>query len=459
MADTNSSQLSTDSKHLESAKTTSDLVIQVEQPQVSSSKSNVETSTKKEANGAAESIPRTSSTGKTKTDRKKDDRRTSKGASDHRSSSVGSSKLEDLLAAMNLNNNLNEEEHLLSVLGEYLSPAQVGVDDDDEKDSDRPTAETIRRLKSLTVDGVIEYLKSEQCQNVIVMVGAGISTSAGIPDFRSPNSGIYSKLARYNLPSPECVFEINYFKQNPKPFFELAKELFDYDRCRPTPCHAFIRLLQQKNRLLRLYTQNIDGLEFEAGLPDSSVVTAHGSFHKARCLACKKEYDFEHIRRHLFDRADTSEDDHASSTTAVTIPRCTVCENRPNNIIKPDIVFFGEQLPAAFYDMQTVDFPKCDLLLIIGTSLSVQPFAALVDAVGPHVPRVLINREKCGTSSRLHHLMGIKSGLEFNLKDNYRDVFLKGDCDSVCCDLIDRLGWSEEFQALLDTIRDPKSSR
>jgi NAD-dependent deacetylase sirtuin 2 len=361
-------------------------------------------------------------------------------ASSAPASSLASSKLEDLLAAMMLN---NEEEHLMSVLSEYLGPTQSSEDD-------LPTSsDSSHKLRSLDMDGVVEYLQSESCRNVIVMVGAGISTSAGIPDFRSPDSGIYSKLARHNLPSPECVFEINYFRNNPKPFFELAKELFDYDRCRPTPCHAFIRLLHQKRRLLRLYTQNIDGLEYEAGLDEETVIAAHGSFHKSRCLACRKEYDFEHIRSHLFDRPDGEE---------VTIPRCDECPGRPHNIIKPNIVFFGEQLPAAFYDMQSVDFPKCDLLLIVGTSLSVQPFAGLIDAVTPEVPRVLINREKCGTSSRLHNLMGIKSGLEFNLKDNYRDVFLQGDCDSVCRELVDKLGWTDEFELLLQSIRDPKSS-
>jgi NAD-dependent SIR2 family protein deacetylase len=89
---------------------------------------------------------------------------------------------------------------------------------------------------------------------------AGISVSAGIPDFRSPGTGLYDNLAKYNLPEPTAVFDINYFRENPAPFYQLAKELFP-GQYKPTPTHLFIRLLHDKGLLRRCFTQNIDSLE------------------------------------------------------------------------------------------------------------------------------------------------------------------------------------------------------
>ncbi|KAG6823915.1 NAD-dependent protein deacetylase sirtuin-2, partial [Arthromyces matolae] len=91
-----------------------------------------------------------------------------------------------------------------------------------------------------------------------------VSTSAGIPDFRSPNTGLYSNLARLNLPHPEAVFEINFFRRNPVPFYTLAAELYP-GSFRPTPTHSFIKLLESHNLLHMCFTQNIDTLERRAG--------------------------------------------------------------------------------------------------------------------------------------------------------------------------------------------------
>ncbi|KAG0414192.1 hypothetical protein HPB47_008620, partial [Ixodes persulcatus] len=168
-------------------------------------------------------------------------------------------------------------------------------------------------------------------KNVIAMIGAGISTAAGIPDFRSPTSGIYSKLGKYNLPSPEAIFEIGYF--------------------RPTLSHYFLRLLHEKGLLLRLYTQ---------------------------------------------------------------------------------------------------DFARCDLLIIIGTSLQVQPFAGLVDKVHNSIPRLLINLEKCGQGNLMSKILGLGCGLDFDSEANYRDVALLGTCDSGCRLVADRLGWKDDLGRLVE---------
>lgn len=123
------------------------------------------------------------------------------------------------------------------------------------------------------------------------MVGAGISTSAGIPDFRSKGTGLYHNLKKYNLPYPTAIFEVDYFRKQPKPFFSLAKELYP-GNFKPTPCHYFIKLLCEKGLLLRHYTQNIDTLERIAGVPGEKLVEAHGTFHTNHCInkRCKQEF-------------------------------------------------------------------------------------------------------------------------------------------------------------------------
>lgn len=131
-------------------------------------------------------------------------------------------------------------------------------------------------------------VKMGRCKNVVVVAGAGISTASGIPDFRlasgcfsssvgafvslthhvaaisaflrTPGTGLYANLEQYNLPYPEAVFNIDFFSNDPLPFFSLAKALYPGSH-RPNYIHYFIRVLHHKGLLLRMYTQNIDGLE------------------------------------------------------------------------------------------------------------------------------------------------------------------------------------------------------
>lgn len=106
-----------------------------------------------------------------------------------------------------------------------------------------------------TLEELCRRLGKGEYKRVVVMVGAGVSVAAGIPDFRSPGSGLYDTLkGREDLPSPESVFDIEFFRRNPKPFFSLAKELYPGQH-RPTAAHYFIRLLFERGILLRCYTQ------------------------------------------------------------------------------------------------------------------------------------------------------------------------------------------------------------
>merc|ERR1712151_657346 len=138
------------------------------------------------------------------------------------------------------------------------------------------------------VAGVARYFKNHNCRRILVLTGAGISTSAGIPDFRSPGNGLYSRLQQYNLPKPEAMFDLKYFRTNPAPFCKLAQELWP-GSFEPTMCHYFIRLLHEKGVLQRCYTQNIDSLELLAGLPPEMLVQAHGSFEAAHAIDTEPE--------------------------------------------------------------------------------------------------------------------------------------------------------------------------
>jgi NAD+-dependent protein deacetylase sirtuin 2 len=119
-------------------------------------------------------------------------------------------------------------------------------------------------------------------------------------------------------------------------------------------------------------------------------------------------------------------------------------------VVKPDIVFFGENLPEKFYVLPHRDFAECDLLIIMGTSLTVQPFAGLVDYASDECVRLLINREKVGGSkSVFFRAMMFGEGLCFDLPGNRRDVALEGDCDDGVLLLAEKLGFAEELQELI----------
>jgi len=226
------------------------------------------------------------------------------------------------------------------------------------------------------VDKIAQIL--DQSQSIVCMAGAGLSTASGIPDFRSPNTGIYANLKKYNLPYPEAIFEINYFRENPRPFNTWAKEFFPGVNYLPNKGHYFLKVLQDKGKLLKYFTQNIDGLERLAGLDEDKVVEAHGTFSSAACIQCNSNYDIIDLKEKILMDEDVS---------------CKSC----GSWVKPNIVFFGEALPPRFFDEAEMDCEFCDQLICMGTSLEVYPFAGIVDAPKHKTPRLLINYDLVGS--------------------------------------------------------------
>lgn len=274
------------------------------------------------------------------------------------------------------------------------------------------------------------------CQNVIVVTGAGISTSLGIPDFRS-SDGIYSRLEKYNLSDPQELFDIALFRQDPSIFYDFAKELLPEDRGY-SPTHAFIRLLQDRGILLRQYTQNIDDIESSAGIKEDKLLQCHGSFKTASCLTCGNKVPghslFHDIR-------------------LGTIPKCSICSELQTKlqqktsrakrkadseddeavcygVMKPDITFFGEPLASEFRTQMLQDREVADLLICIGTSLQVAPVAGIPHIMPANVPQLFISRECAG-------------------REYVFDLEILGQCDTVVRQLADEAGWLAQFEDIV----------
>lgn len=176
------------------------------------------------------------------------------------------------------------------------------------------------------IDDVVHKLKSGEMKNIVVMTGAGLSTAAGIPDFRSPN-GVFDKIQRErNVKNAVEVFNIDYFRRDPTVYYDRFRTYLEPTQesekehqarlralppgvslpakqrgyYKPTLAHHFLRLLHEKGLLKRVYTQNIDCLEKITGLPDDKLVFAHGSYSSCRCNDCgARVTDLEKYRKQV----------------------------------------------------------------------------------------------------------------------------------------------------------------
>mmetsp|Transcript_46767 Transcript_46767/g.99941 ORF Transcript_46767/g.99941 Transcript_46767/m.99941 type:complete len:354 (+) Transcript_46767:75-1136(+) len=340
-----------------------------------------------------------------------------------------------------------ESEHIKDCLNEEDST----IDDSREYgDADELAAEIPHEivLQSFDLDGIAQYVMEKNVRRIIVMCGAGISTSAGIPDFRTPGTGLYDNLQQYDLPEPESIFNLKFFQEEPDAFYELCKHMWpgNYE---PTLCHHFIRLLSDKGVLLRCYTQNIDSLERQAGIPEDQIVAAHGNF------------DVAHVIDDNVGLDATYDVDIAELKAALDVSGTQGWEELREihgGLVKPKIVFFGEDLPERFETMHQADLEICELLIVMGTSLAVYPFNSLLELACPTVPRLLVNCEPAGLYEEL------PGGFRFHLQgegQNWRDVFCHGDCDSGAQTLAEKLGWASDLRLLIDSkgaARVPRAS-
>lgn len=202
-------------------------------------------------------------------------------------------------------------------------------------------------------------LRSEK---IVFFGGAGVSTESGIPDFRSVD-GLYS--LKYQYP-PEVILSHDFFIRHTEDFFKFYFDKMIFEKAKPNAAHLKLAEMEQKGYLSCIITQNIDGLHYTAG--SKNVCEFHGSVHRNHCLKCGKEYNLDQ----MLERKQG-------------VPHCDC-----GGVIKPDVVLYGEAIPPVVFEKSIAAVESCDLLIIGGTSLKVQPAASLITLT--NAPKIVINK-------------------------------------------------------------------
>ena len=208
-----------------------------------------------------------------------------------------------------------------------------------------------------------------EARHVVALTGAGISTPSGIPDFRSPGTGLW---ARFN---PLEVATIYAFRNRPADFYAWIRPLAQLMlTAEPNRAHRALAELQAADHLTTVITQNIDGLHQRAGTRE--VVEIHGNIEAATCLQCYRAYPRDRFLSALIEEG--------------AIPTCPAC----GGILKPNVILFGEALPVQALMAAKRAANTCDLMMVAGSSLEVAPASDLpMLAVTRQAHLIIINRE------------------------------------------------------------------
>jgi NAD-dependent deacetylase len=191
-----------------------------------------------------------------------------------------------------------------------------------------------------------------QARHAVALTGAGISTPSGIPDFRSPGSGVWEDV------DPMAVASIYAFRNRPEAFYEWLRPLADLlGQAQPNLAHVALAQLEAYGPLKCVITQNIDALHGRAG--SKNIYEVHGHLRQATCLECRHQYDARPFLE--------------AFTASGTLPICPDCAG----VLKPDVVLFGEALPFREIQAAQREAAGCDLMLVVGSSLEVTPVADL----------------------------------------------------------------------------------
>lgn len=205
------------------------------------------------------------------------------------------------------------------------------------------------------LERLAELIKEHE--NVYVLTGAGISTDSGIPDFRSPGTGLWEKV------DPIAVSSVDVLHENPRLFYEAGFSRFaKISAAEPNRGHIILAQLEEKGYIKGLVTQNIDGLHVKAG--SKNVWEVHGHLRTGYCLGCKKKYPFEEL---------------VQQVELKRIP--PVCHNC-YSMLRPDVVLFGDPMPTFFFELQHRIQVECDFMLVVGSSLVVYPVVELPRLAG-----------------------------------------------------------------------------
>jgi len=216
---------------------------------------------------------------------------------------------------------------------------------------------------------------------VVVLTGAGISTESGIPDYRGPN-GVWT------ISKPPTLGDFMENELTRRAYWERRLESYpDLLAAQPNPAHRALVDIERAGRLSAIVTQNIDGLHQRAGSTAERVVELHGSAHRIACTNCRTVFTGADIQQRL--------------VSGDRYPMCTVC----GGILRTMTVLFGESLPAGALEQSVEAARTADLLLVVGSSLVVNPAAQLPLIARRNGAQVaIVNR----TETRLDHLAHLR---------------------------------------------------
>ena len=206
-------------------------------------------------------------------------------------------------------------------------------------------------------------------RRVVALTGAGVSTRSGIPDFRSRDSGLWTKYDAMTVAS------ISSFRYQPKDFFRwvrpLVKTMID---AKPNPAHTALSKLERAGFLHGIITQNIDDLHRRAG--SERLYEIHGHLREATCTSCYQKHNATNL---IEDFARTG-----------ALPYCDHC----GGLLKPDIILFGEQLPSAIMNEAQALIDEADLIVVAGSSMEVVPAASMpIPALNAGAKLIILNNE------------------------------------------------------------------
>ncbi len=233
-------------------------------------------------------------------------------------------------------------------------------------------------------------------KRALAFTGAGLSTPSGIPDFRSPGTGLW------NNDDPMEVATLTAFRHHPERFFNWVRPLAATAcRAQPNAAHLALVRMEAAGQLMGVITQNIDDLHHRAGA--QTVYEVHGSLNTATCRECHRTVPGARVLRQFVDDG--------------LMPTCAHC----GGILKPDVVLFEEQLPQAVFHAAQLAARQCDLMLVVGSSLEVMPSARLPhEAVARGARLIIINHSR-------------------TYLDDTADVVLHANCAEVLPRIVDAL--------------------
>jgi NAD-dependent deacetylase len=189
-------------------------------------------------------------------------------------------------------------------------------------------------------------------RSVVALTGAGISVPSGIPDFRSPGSGLWENV------NPMEVAHIDAWRGDPERFWHFYGNRFQtLEGKEPNGAHRALVELERRGKLDAVITQNIDRLHRRAGTRE--LIEVHGTIEHSSCLACRAQYPIDQVRARL-------------DQSPISVPECDCGEP-----LKPDVVLFGEFLPEGALERAYALAAGADVLLCVGSSLEVHPIAQL----------------------------------------------------------------------------------